>query len=104
MRTATSANWHVTYRPRLTTFALILTGLSHSIVNYQCSASSGSAHVACGSTADHKHPLILRPHLKVKRKKRIEGQLSGVDRTFRVALETDAISQNRTQESSSDNA
>ena len=35
----------------LTTFAPILIRLTRSIVNYQCSPSSGSAHVSCGSKA-----------------------------------------------------
>ncbi len=47
--TATSANWKVTYRPSLTTLAPIPISFSRSVVSDQCSASSGSAHVACGS-------------------------------------------------------
>ncbi len=39
--TATSANWNVTYRPWLTTFAPIFSNFSRSVVSDQCSTSFG---------------------------------------------------------------
>ncbi len=50
--TATSASWNVTCRPWWTTFPPILTSVSRSIVNDQCSAPSSSAHVGCGPQGD----------------------------------------------------
>ena len=49
--------------------------------------------VRLGSTTDYKHPLIVRPHLGVERKKSgarrtllLEGRLSGAGRSHRAFL------------------
>ena len=59
-------------------------------------APGGEIPPGDSTTPAYKHPLILRPHLEVKRKERVAGRLSEVDQTFRAPLETDAISQKRT--------
>ncbi len=59
--TATSANWNVTYRPWLTTFAPIFTNFSHSVVSDQCSTSFGKANARKGSLADVDHPTTNGP-------------------------------------------
>ncbi len=75
---AISASWNVTYRPCWTTLAPILVSFSRSVVSGQCSTSSGSANISCGSRAD-------------ERGRRHEGLLLGVNRTKSVGKRTSTL-------------
>ncbi len=79
--TAISASWNVTYRPWRTTLAPILTSFCRSIVNDQRSASSGGAHVACGSFLPVYRGSQQRPEVGVKRTFPREGPVLGAFRT-----------------------
>ncbi len=64
---ATSANWNVTYRPWMTTFAPIFTNFSRSVVSDQCSTSLGKARVRFWLIADLRLGRDLCPLYPRKR-------------------------------------
>ncbi len=74
--TATSANWKVTYRPWLTTFAPIFTSFSRSVVSDQCSNSYSNANVRSWSNSGHAIRMVERLDLAKSRSSPLWPRLS----------------------------